>query len=165
MVIERIFKQVTTGMQYDISFANAQQRILASNQTKAKDIPLLMSNSLKEEKRGCCLNFSLAMIHLLHEEGIEAYLAASPEVNPATGERTHMHASVYYVQNGVKFFADPVSTVKEGKKNRFKISEQDFKEEMLLSGEAISIFDLYNEMGEHNFFGEFTTFPKIKLYK
>lgn len=165
MEIERIFKQVTTGTQYDISFANAQQRALASKQTKAKDIPLLMSTSLKEEGRGCCLNFSLAMIHELHEKGIEAYLAASPEINPTTGKRTHMHASVYYVQDGEEFFADPVSVVKDGKENRFKISVQDFKEEMLLSGEAISIFDLYGEMGEHNFFGDFTAFPKTKLYK
>ena len=164
MTIEKIFKQVTTGMQYDISFANNQQKTLALKQIKAKEIPLLMSTSLKEEGRGCCLNFSLAMIHLLHEKGIEAYLAASPEINPDTGKRTHMHASVYYIQNGNGFFSDPVSAVKDGKENRFKISIQDFKEEMLLEGEVISIFDLYGENGEHNFFGDFTASPKTKFY-
>lgn len=163
--IEEIYNQVTIGMKYDLPFASNQQRVLAEVRTKARYIPLLMSILLKEEKRGCCLNFSLAMVHLLHRAGIEAYLAASPEENPTTGERTHMHASVYYVQNGEGFFADPVGTVKDGKKKRFQIPVQDFKEEMLLPGEAVSIFDLYGEMGENEFFGDFTRHPKEKLYK
>lgn len=163
--IEEIYNQVTVGMKYDINYASNQQRIFARVKPKAKCMPILMSTLLKDEKRGCCLNFSLAMVHLLHRAGIEAYLAASPEENPITGKRTHMHASVYYVQNGEGFFADPVGTVKDGKKERFQISVQDFKEEMLLPGEAISIFDVYGKMGENEFFRDFTSHPKEKFYK
>lgn len=163
--IEEIYNQVTVGMKYDLAFASNQQKKLAKVRAKARCMPLLMSVLLKDEKRGSCLNFSLAMMHLLHRAGIETYLAALPEENPTTGERTQMHASVCYVQNGDRFFADPVGTVKEGKKERFRIPIQDFKEEMLLPGEAIFIFDVYGKMGEQEFFGEFTKHPKEKFYK
>ena len=161
--IGKIYKKVTEGGVYDYPFAGKQQKTLMNVKTRAELMPELVWTLLKNEKRGCCLNYALAMVHLLHKEGIEVYLATTPEANPDTGERTHMHASVCYVQNGEKFFADPVATVKDGKQARFQISQGEFKKEMLLEGECISIFDLYGENKNKLFFGDFIFNPKEKI--
>lgn len=161
--IGEIYKKVTEGGVYDYPFACKQQETFINLKIRAELMPEVVWTLLKNEKRGCCLNYALAMVHLLHSEGMEVYLATTPEANPNTGERTHMHASVCYLQNGEKFFANPVATVKDGKQARFQISLDEFKKEMLLEGECISIFDLYGENKEKLFFGDFTFDPKEKI--
>ena len=161
--IGEIYKKVTEGGVYDYPFAGKQQETLINLKTRAELMPEVIWTWMKSEKRGCCLNFALAMVHLLHKEGIEVYLATTPEANPQNGQRTHLHASVCYVKNGEMLFADPVATVKDGKQDCFQISLDEFKKDMLLEGECISIYDLYGENKKKLFFGDFTFYPKEKI--
>ncbi len=165
MIIKDVFNKVTAMGRYDLPKAGEHQKSLMSEGVLAKDIPKRMYELTKADKAGCCLNYALSMIHLLHENGVDAYLVATPEENPVTGERKHIHASVFYAYKGKKFFDDPVGKVM-GKEGDFhKIPFENFKQKMLKDGEKIKIFDLYGENGEKPFFGTFMSAPMIEFSK
>ncbi len=160
-----IYNKVTAMGGYDLAKALEHQRSLIDEGVLAKDAPRRMYELTKADKAGCCLNYALSMVHLLHENGMEAYLASTPEENPATGERTHIHASVFYVFKGKECFDDPVKKVMGQKGNFHRIPFENFKQEMLQEGEKIQIFDPYGENGEEPFFGTFMSAPMKEFSK
>lgn len=165
MTAKGIYNKVTRMGKYDLVVAGLQQKVLAQNKILAKDMPARIFRMTQKEGAGCCLNYALSMIYLLNEQGIEAYLATTPEENPKTGKRTHMHASVCYVRKGEMVFADPVKKVQGEEGDFSKISLQDFKRTMLKTGEEVKLFDCFGTDGEKLFFGEFTQTPIRRFQK
>ena len=122
----------------------------------AAEMPEIEAAFVAENHVGCCLHYGMTLFYKLRLLGIESYILITKEENPVTHEKTDNHVSVCYVQNGHKFIADPVETVKaHGKKYFYDIPIEEF----LAQQGTIRIYDPYGEHGGELFFEEFLAHP------
>ena len=152
--VKNIYNEVTGGRSYNEDYANLHFRELMAKKVKAKEIPEIEESFIKEFDKGVCLNISLCLISKFHKYGYKAYLSVTRNKNPDTDEIIN-HASVCYIENGNKFIADPVATIRDGKENCFGISIQEFAKQ---EG-PVFIYDMYGEYRNLMFFGDFMKYP------
>lgn len=152
--VKNIYNEVTGGRSYNEDYAELHFRELVAKKVKAKEILEIEELFIKEFDKGVCLNISLCLICKFHKYGYKAYLAVTKNKDPYTDEIIN-HASVCYIENGNKFIADPVATIRYGKENCFGISTKEFSEQ---EG-PIFLYDLCGEYGDLMFFGDFMNHP------
>lgn len=153
MSIEKIYAQVVTGNRYDLAMANNHTKSLikCNKPIKAKDMPKIEADFVRENHAGCCLHFSMYLIYLLKEANIECYLTTTPEEDGAN------HASVLYYDEGKYFIADPVADVINGTVNEnMAIDYNEFAQSAI--DQNIRHFD-FGEYGEELFFIDFLHYP------
>ena len=146
-MIKKQYEKVVTGNVYDLERANDHTCSLANSGIKAKDMPEEEAKFVKENHAGCCLHYSMYLIELLHNAGVECYFTITPEEDGTN------HCSVLYKgDNGEKYIADPVADVKDGTVDRHMCIEYDEFVSKAIRNE-ISHYDLFGEHGEEAFFG------------
>lgn len=155
MSIEKIYSQVVTGNHYDLAIAGKHTAKLYQeqrNEIKAKDMPRIEAEFVRETHTGCCLHFSMYLIYLLKEQNIECYLTTTPEEDGAN------HASVLYFdkKEGKYLIADPVEDIKNGTQTCYALDYEAFKKKALRND--IKHFDL-EAYGDKLFFIDFLHYP------
>ena len=153
-IIVNAYNKTTKGMVYDLPFAASNMGLFNK---PAKEVPKMFYDFVMREKKGCCIYFAMAMIHLLNEEGIDAYLVSTPEGN---GQK----ASVGYKLDGVMYVADPVETVKGTKGDFVKIPLEEFASQFAWT----NVYDPYGETSDRFFLageGGFMEYPLDEIKK
>ena len=155
--IKKIYESVVSGCTYDLAKASQHTNALyLTGNVTAAEMPEIEAAFVAENHVGCCLHYGMTLFYRLRLLGIECYISMTKEENHVTHEKTDNHVSVCYVQNGHKFIADPVETVKtHGEKCFYDIPIEEF----LAQQGTIRIYDPYGEHGGELFFEEFLAHP------
>ncbi len=103
----------------------------------------------------CCLHYSMYLVSLLHEAGIECYFTIIPEEDGGN------HCSVLYSdEKGDKYIADPVMDIKAGTADKHKcISYVEFVKNAIRH--EILHYDVFGINGEEAFFTEILSNCKL----
>lgn len=107
--IRRQYEKVVVGNRYDLSKAGEHTMSIIYSGIKANQMPKTERTYVEAHHVGCCLHYSMYLVSLLHEAGIECYFTITPEEDGGN------HCSVlYFDEKGDKFIADPVMDIKAG---------------------------------------------------
>lgn len=99
-IVSEAYKKVTEIGEYDVEEGNKPINL----EEKISNIPEKMYEHLISGGKGCCFVFSVALMKLMQEEGIETWMIGTPE---GTGTR----ASVLYKDQEEFFVANPVEDI------------------------------------------------------
>lgn len=155
-IVSEAYSKIVHGSVYDLDAAQDHHKVLFGQGILAKDIPKAENEHVLSKRYGCCLEYSNALLHELHQAGINAKLAISLEENPVTKERTDSHVSVFIQDDdGNSFIADPVETVKTHGEDMILVLLAEFQK---LNG-TVWIYDPYGE-NENLPFMEFMGYPE-----
>lgn len=153
--IKRIYESVVSLGTYSFSRANRHNHEMFELEVSARDLPNIELKFLQENHIGCSLHYSMALLKLLRDIGVNAYICITLEKTPFASQNTYGHVSVYYVFNGEQFIADPIISVQTGNNNFFAIPFYDFLKENL----KLWIYDPYGIHGSEPFFDGFLSQP------
>lgn len=153
--MKNMYKKVTAGKKYDLKIATEHNEAMEISKVRAKDLPAIELEFINNNNVGCSLHYGMALYKLLHDMGIESYIAITREENPFTKQNTKHHVSVCYLWNGERRIADPVETVK-GNGEFFDVPIEVFKRQK----GTILLYDPYGEYGDKLFFEDFLAYPK-----
>lgn len=158
--MEKMYKNVVTGNEYNYEKANEHHAMLIAAKTIARDMPEVETEFISKNHCGCCLHYGMALFKLMRDAGLEAYISITLEENPETGKMTDNHVSVCYVKDGKRFIADPVETVKTGEGEFFNIPIEEYSK----ANGTVWIYDPYGEYGNELFYQGFLAHP-IDVFK
>ena len=149
MDIRNLYEEVVIGNKYDLSKAGEHTMSIIQSGIKAKEMPKVEEMFVKSNHVGCCLHYSMYLVSLLYDAGIECYFTTTPEEDGAN------HCSVlYFDEKGDKYIADPVMDVKEGTVDKHMcIKYEDFVRQAIRH--EISHYDVFGNNGEEAFFDGF----------
>lgn len=148
MNIQKYYEEVVAGNHYDGAVAGQHNCEMWKAQTRAGELPEIEANFVRKHHAGCCLHFSMYLLYLLQQAGVECYLTITPEEDGAN------HCSVlYFDEEGRYFIADPVEDVKNGTKcNYIAINYDEFVRNAIRN--EIAHYDVFGERYRKELFFE-----------
>ena len=149
--IRRQYEKVVVDNRYDLSKAGEHTMSIIYSGIKANQMPKTERTYVE-----ACLHYSMYLVSLLHEAGIECYFTITPEEDGGN------HCSVlYFDEKGDKFIADPVMDIKAGTVDKHMCIPYDEFVESAIRHE-ISHYDVFGINGEEAFFNEFLSNCKLQ---
>ncbi len=154
--IRKQYEKVVVGNRYDLSKAGEHTMSIIYSGIKANKMPETERMYVEANHVGCCLHYSMYLVSLLHEAGIECYFTITPEEDGGN------HCSVlYFDEKGDKVIADPVMDIKAGTVDKHMCIPYDEFVENAIRHE-ISHYDVFGINGEEAFFNEFLSNCKLQ---
>ena len=77
--IRKQYEKVVVGNRYDLSKAGEHTMSIINLGIKANKMPETERMYVETNHVGCCLHYSMYLVSLLHEAGIECYFTITPE--------------------------------------------------------------------------------------
>lgn len=159
---DSLYVSVVNGGEYNFEVAAKHNKKLHLSKVTARQMPEIEEQFLEKEKKGCSINYALALLSKMRKaEYEESYLAITLKPNKENGQRTKSYATVYYRKNGAWYIADPMADILE-KNQQFKYKAIPIKQ-YVKANVAVWIFDPNGVSGDYEFYEEFMNRPELVL--
>ena len=159
---DALYESVVNGSEYDLEEALKHNRSVYLAKTTARQMLEIEEQFVEKEKKGCSINYALALLSKMRKAGHEeSYLAITLKPNKENGLKTKCYATVYYRKNGAWYIADPMADIEE-KNQQFKYKSIPIRLYRKIN-EEVRIFDPNGISGDYEFYGEFMNRPALIL--
>jgi hypothetical protein len=162
IMTDALYESVVNGSEYDLEAALKHNRSLYLAKTIARQMPEIEEQFVEKEKKGCSINYALALLSKMRKAGRrESYLAITLKPNKENGLKTECYATVYYRKSGAWYIADPMADIEE-KNQQFKYKAIPIRLYKKIN-EEVWIFDPNGVSGDYEFYKEFMNSPELVL--
>lgn len=159
---DALYESVVNGNEYDLEVAAKHNKSVYLAKVPARQMLEIEEQFVEKEKKGCSINYALALLSKMRKAGHEeSYLAITLKPNKENGLKTESYATVYYRKNGAWYIADPMADIEE-KNQQFKYKAIPIRTYKKINGE-IWIFDPNGKNGDYEFYEEFMNRQELIL--
>lgn len=159
---DSLYVSVVNGGEYNFEVAAKHNKKVHLSKVPARQMLEIEEQFVEEEKKGCSINYALALLSKMRKAGHEeSYLAITLKPNKENGLKTKCYATVYYRKNGAWYIADPMADIEE-KNQQFKYKAIPIRLYRKIN-EEVMIFDPNGVSGDYEFYREFMNRPELIL--
>lgn len=159
---DSLYVSVVNGGEYNFEVVAKHNKKVHLSKVPARQMLEIEEQFVEEEKKGCSINYALALLSKMRKAGHEeSYLAITLKPNKENVQRTESYATVYYRKNGAWYIADPMADIMERNQQvRYKAIPI---RQYVKANVVVWIFDPNGVSGDYEFYREFMNRPELIL--